>query len=154
MINIIKSNKLLKNKIDNGYKYISQPFKKFSTIIAYEDGISKEIEQIISEVDSCKISGMNIISKFTDTPIELGKVSDGCKTVVYVYFCTSLLASDNEIIDITECGPNAIRYILEHYGNKDATLYLSHSEFPDDVNVSFYINDTIKINSTMELFAE
>ncbi len=152
MITIINDLSILKNR---DLRYVKTPYKRIDTVIAYEKNkyLSDNIKDIIRGVDSCNTEGGNLISKFTNTPIQLGKLSDGCKTVIYVYFRARLVPNSNELIDITSCGPNAIEYILKNYSDTDLKLYLNHWEFPKDVKAKFIFNKEI-IENTNELFIE
>lgn len=131
-----------------GYHYIELPYKRFNTVIAYEDGISPSVKNIINTVEECKIENGNLISKFTHTAIELGKLSEGCKTVIYIYFRARLVPNQKEIIDITLCGPNAIEYILNQYNDAELTLYLGHWELPKNIKTEFKMNTEIIKNSS------
>ncbi len=152
MINIITKRDLLMQMLNTNksVKYIKLPFKRYETVIAYEGGISKEIANIIKTIDGCEIVDEGINSKFTKTPISLDKLSEGSKTVIYVYYRTKVV-NKSEIINITDCGSNAIEYILKNYANKDLTLYLGHLEFPEGIDCKFSINNSI-VNNTNEIF--
>lgn len=132
-------------------KYIRFPYKRYETVIAYEGGISKEVANIINSIEECALdTDGNMKSKFTNTPISLDRLSEGSKTVIYVYYRT-ILEKVNEIINITDCGPNAIEYILKNYSDKNLTLYLGHLEFPFDIKCTFKINNII-VKNINEIF--
>lgn len=152
MITILNNPSKIELLKKQGFKYIKTPYKKVNTVIAYEKGISENIKHIINSVEICEVHEGNLISKFTNTPIELDKLSDGCKTVIYVYFRAILVQNNKEIIDITGCGANAIAYILRNYSDKNLMLYLGHWEIPKNIKVAFYMNDEC-IKNTNELFA-
>lgn len=151
MINIIVDVDRLKNMQDNGYKYVMLPYKRYETVIAKEGKLTPEITKIIHEVENCKIDDNgNVESKFTNTPISLDSISEGAKTTIYVYYRTKVI-NGHEIINITSCGPNAIRYILENYNDSSLVLFLGHLEMPKDVEKPFMINGEI-VNGVKELF--
>lgn len=153
MINIIINEDVLEDILNrnNNLRFIRLPFQRYNTVIASERGISKGIENIINVIEECTVNKAgDIKSKFTDTYIGLDKLSDGSKTVIYVYYRTKVV-NKNEIINITECGPNAIEYILKNYSNSDLTLYLGHLEIPRNLECTFKINGDI-INNTNEIF--
>jgi len=153
MINVIINKELLDKKLEEEkeYRFIRLPFKRYETVIAYEGGISKEIKNIIETIEECSVDkDGNVESKFTHTPIGLDKLSEGSKTVIYVYYRTKV-EKEKEIINITDCGPNAIEYILKNYQNSNLTLYLGHLELPKDVVCRFQINGET-VNSTNEIF--
>ena len=125
MINIITKIELLEHMIkeNKSLRYVRFPYKRCETVIAYEGGISSEIVNIVNSIDECKLDAEgNMESKFTNTAISLDKLSDGSKTVIYVYYRT-IVEKSNEIINITDCGPNAIEYILKNYSDKNLILY-------------------------------
>lgn len=147
MINILTKSNLLEELLSGNMKYIRTPFKRYETVIAYEGGISEEIKDIIVNIDECMLDGNGVLySKFTKTPIGIDKLSDGSKTTIYVYFRTKV-PNENEIINITECGSNAIEYILKNYNDSDLTLYLGHLEFPMDLECTFKVNNNLVVNT-------
>lgn len=151
MINILINRDLLKDFIDTKtYSYVEFPFRRCETVIAFK-GITDEIKNIINTIDGCKLDeANNVISKFTNTPISMDNISDGAKTAIYVYFRTQVL-SDKEIIDITNCGPNAIEYILKNYSKADLTLFLGHLEIPEGITCDFKLNGNL-MHGTSEIF--
>lgn len=151
VITIINKPELRDDMLQHEYKYIIAPYSRFNTVIAYENKISDAVRNMALDIDGCKIADNNLISKFTHTPIELNKLSDGCKTAIYVYFRALVIPNNKEIINIAECGANAIKYILEHFGNSDVVLYLNHWEIPGDVEMVFRLNEDTIINNTNEL---
>lgn len=153
MINIITKSDLLQQMLrkNKKLKFVKLPFKRYETVLNYEGGISKEVLDIITIIEESKIdSDGNLESKFSNTPISLNELSDGSKTVMYIYYRTKV-RNENEIINITECGPNAIEYILKKYSDADLNLYLEHLEFPANVNCNFKINNNI-VSNTNEIF--
>lgn len=151
MINIIIDTDRLKELQDNGYKYVMLPYKRYETVIAKEGTLTSEIIKIITEVENCRIdSNGNVESKFTNTPISLDSISEGAKTTIYVYYRTKVV-NNHEIINITSCGPNAIRYILENYNDSSLVLFLGHLEIPRDVENAFMINGEI-VNGVKDFF--
>lgn len=154
MINIITKIELLEHMIkeNKSLRYVKFPYKRCETVIAYEGGISSEIVNIVNSIDECKLDAEgNIESKFTNTAISLDKLSDGSKTVIYVYYRT-IVEKSNEIINITDCGPNAIEYILKNYSDKNLILYLGHLELPMNIKCKFKINNDI-VENTNEIFS-
>ena len=151
MINILINRDLLKDLITTkGYTYVEFPFRRYETVIAFK-GITNEIKNIINTIDGCVLDETNnVISKFTNTPISMDSISDGAKTAIYVYFRTQVF-SEREIIDITNCGPNAIEYILKNYSEADLTLFLGHLEIPQGISCKFKLNDSL-MHTTSEIF--
>mgnify|MGYP003305380188 CR=1 FL=1 len=122
-------------------------------IISYENGISDGIKDIIYKIEECNIDeNGNIESKFTNTPISIHMLSEGSKTAIYVYYRTKV-PNKKEIINITSCGPNAIKYILENYEAFNLILYLGHFQIPTDVKCNIEFNGTI-IKNTSDIFLE
>lgn len=149
MITIINDKKYLPASCT---KIILTPYERFDTIISIT-GLTDEIKKIIAEIDSCKTdSGNNLISKFTLTAVDISNVSDGCKTVVAIWY--NLLRKNNsEVLNITSCGPNAIKYIFEHYQNENLCLYLNHYDLPQNINCRFLFNN-VMLTNTNDIFRE
>ena len=135
------------------YKFISLPYKRFDMVLKFEGGISQDIAKIIKTVDECDIStnGM-LISKFNGNEIEVTKISEGAKTVAYVMFCYKKKFV-KEAINITSCGPNAIKYIIENFSESDLELYLGHYDLPDNVECKIKFNGKVICN-TNQMFKE
>lgn len=149
LIEIINDKKFI---TESSKKIIKTPYGRFDTIISIT-GLVEEIKQIIFEIDACNFdTENNLISKFTQTPIEISNVSDGCKTVVAIWYNIKR-NNKTEIINITSCGANAIKYILEHYKEEELQLYLQHYEIPRNIDCTFRYNGEV-MNNTNDIFAE
>lgn len=146
MLKIITNIDLIQDK-----KMMTLPYKMFNSVLKLEGGISERISDIIYKIDNCKLTenGM-VISKFTHVPIEITHISDGAKTVAYVMECCKM-GYVEEIINITSCGPNAIKYILENFSNYNLTLYLGHFDIPENISCNIEFNHK-KISNTSEAF--
>jgi hypothetical protein len=151
MLKIITKNSIVRQLLDQGYTKVETPFNRCKNIIRYEKGISDTVKDIIEKVDGCKVEGANVISKFTKSPIGVDDISDGAKTCIYVYFRTKLLPNNKEIINITECGPNAIEYILKNFSESDLNLVIYHYYLPSHVRVKFKFNNEV-FNDTDEVY--
>lgn len=99
-----------------GKRVIESPYDKCSLIEAEyikEFGINslyKIQEDIAIKIDKCTVdSRNNIISPFTNAPIRVDQLSDGSRTAEFIYVYTQL-GNTVEIICITSCGPNALKY--------------------------------------------
>lgn len=145
MINIIT----LRNKqsIKNEYKhlnYIEYPWMLFDDVSAllYKSGDSKEIERVIKEVEGCEMEENQtmFISKFNGVPLKLSFLSTGSQVVLCIYYLIKLDMAKEKIIDITDCGANAIEYIIKHYNKYDLTLFLGHYELYEDKKYTFLVN--------------
>ena len=134
------------NTIDK--KFIDFPYDKLETILAIENGFKEYMLNAVKEVEQCNIDDNgNLISKFTNTPLSISKMSDGCKTIIYIAYKVDKNQSSNELINITECGPNAIKYILENFKNCDLYLFLDHWQIPKNIDIKFKFNDVEYVNT-------
>lgn len=134
-------------------KFIDYPYDKIEVILAIENGFKEYMLDAIKEVEQCNVDiNGNLISKFTNTPISISKMSDGCKTIIYVAYTIEKNINSKELINITECGESAIKYILEKFKDSDLYLYLDHWQIPKNVNVKFKFND-IDYSNTNELLS-
>lgn len=105
----------------------------------------------IEKVEQCNIdTNGNLISKFTNTPLSISKMSDGCKTIIYIAYTIKKSNNSRELINITECGANAIKYILENFKDNELYLYLGHWQIPKNININFEFN-SIKFSTTTDL---
>lgn len=150
MLRLVTNRKLFAMK---KCKFISLPYKRFDMVLKYEGGISQDISNIIKFVDESDIStnGM-VVSKFNNEEIEVTKISEGAKTVAYVMFCYKKKYV-SEVINITSCGPNAIKYILENYADSNLELYLGHYDIPRDVECRIRFNER-KIKNTNQIYED
>ena len=154
MLNLIINKDILDNRLKDGnLRYIKSPYDRFSSVVLYENGISEGLKHIISNIENCEVNEAgDIKSKFTGRFIGQDKISDGCKTAAYVYYRTKVLNKD-EIINITDCGPNAIEYIIKEYSEYDIVLYLGHLEIPINLECRIKINnDEEPIVNTDQIF--
>lgn len=131
-------------------KFVDFPYDKLETILAIENGFKGYMLDVIKKVEQCSIdSNGNLISKFTNTPLSISKMSDGCKTIIYIAYAVEKSENSKELINITECGPNAIKYIFEKFKDYDLYLYLEHWQIPRDVDVNFMFNDIEYSNTSV-----
>lgn len=134
-------------------KFIDFPYDKLEAILAIENGFKGYMLDAIKEVEQCDIDmNGNLISKFTNTPLSISKMSDGCKTIIYVAYTIEKNINSKELINITECGANAIKYILENFKDSDLYLYLEHWQIPKNVKVKFKFND-VQYSNTNDLIS-
>ena len=87
---------------------------------------------------------------FTNAPIRVDQLSDGSRTAEFIYVYTQLGNTD-EIIDITSCGPNALKYIFEKYKECSLNVLLTHLEIPKDIIFDFEYNGYL-LHNTSEIF--
>ena len=65
-------------------------------------------KNVVKEIDGVELTqDFKIISKFTDSILDLTKLSTGCKTVL------NILYNQDKVFNISECGLNAISLIYE-----------------------------------------
>lgn len=59
-------------------------------------------------VQENKIKNGNLISKFTNTPLSISKMPDGCKTIIYIAYTIEKNINTKDMVNITVCGGKAI----------------------------------------------
>ncbi|MBQ2237918.1 MAG: hypothetical protein II321_00585 [Lachnospiraceae bacterium] len=131
-------------------KFIDFPYDKLEAILAIENGFKEYMLDAVKEVEQCNIdSNGNLISKFTNTPLSISKMSDGCKTIIYIAYAVEKSENSKELINITACGPNAIKYIFKKFKDCNLYLYLEHWQIPRDIPVNFKFNDVEYSNTSV-----
>lgn len=158
MIEIIT--KLQKHLLDTkykDYKLIKYPETQFLDVssILYKKGEGVEVGRILEEVEGCGyISRGNMMeSKFNGVPLQLSCMSTGSKIITCIYYMAETGKAKDKIFDITECGNNAINYVLKHYSKYDLKLYLGHNCVYGDTEDEFIV-DRRKTNDLSSIFKE
>lgn len=157
MIDIItRSNKgLLETKYKH-LQYVEYPWKLFDEVssLMYKSGESGELERVIADVEGCgTLPEQNMfLSKFNGMPLRLSSLSTGSQVVLCIYYLAKRNAVSDKVIDITDCGGNAIEYMLKNYNDFDLTMYLGHTELSSNEELTFKVNGEVKkgVYSIME----
>lgn len=144
MINIISKDRVedIKDKYGN-MVYIEFPWQLFynASKVLNQLGEYEEIERVIREVEGCEpLPGKQFRSKFNGETLGISELSTGSKVVICIYYLIKIDMVQNRIIDITDCGSNAIKYILTHYNESELNLFLGHEDLRDDFACEFMLN--------------
>ena len=131
MINIISlsNSRYVDEHIED---YMESPYEIFGSVLDAlgKDGYAEEVRRVIHEVEGCElVCDSNVTqfrSKFDGTPLGLTYLSTGSQVVLCIYYMIKNGYTEDRIINIVDCGKNAIEYILRHYSDSDLTLYLGH----------------------------
>lgn len=116
------------------------------------ESIYKLQRELAVKIDNCTIDEQQrIISPFTGTNIRVDNLSDGSRTLEFLYVYAKLKRTDF-VIDITSCGTNALEYMFRNYKDFDIELLLMHLEIPQEIQVDFEYDNQL-FHNTSELFA-
>jgi hypothetical protein len=88
----------------------------YFNVITYNDGFTEPDKRIMEKIDNAQIIDINKI----ETPYGIGAItnlSTGCKTLI------NILHNSNKVINISECGENAVNLISE-LNIPDVYLYM------------------------------
>lgn len=123
------------DKLDSSKRYIE--FLAENIYISSKDlfrlGEYAEIERIIRDVEKCEPVSQGIFkSKFNGMILGYDALSSGSKTIIGLFDLIKNDEVSDKIIDITDCGFNAIKYILNNYGSYNLNLYLGHTNVSVD----------------------
>lgn len=147
MINIIT--KSYSHDIKNKYsdkKLVSYPWLYFDEVCEYLYKNSKfiEVERALKEIDGCEIvenqDNPIFISKFNGVPLRLSYSSEGAQIVLYLQYLIFTNSYKDKVVDITNCGGNAIKFILKYFNDYDLTLCLRHNQLGLDMECTFMAN--------------
>ena len=87
----------------------------------------KTAKSIIKEIDGVELTqDFKIISKFTNSALDLTKLSTGCKTVLNVLY------NPNKVFNMSECGMNAVSFI---YNLSEGNVYVDTLVTPLTKNI-------------------
>lgn len=116
------------------------------------ESIHRLQRKLAVEIDNCTIDEQQrIISPFTDTDIKVDQLSDGSRTLEFIYVYAKL-GRKGDVIDITSCGENALEFMFKNYKDFDVELLLTHLEIPQEIQVDFEYDNQM-FHNTSELFA-
>ena len=116
----------------------------------YEDEWLEDpfVQQMIWDVDKSKVISPRIIDSPVLGPITPRELSGGVKVLI-------LLLKDNSwIYNISNCGDNCAKWILEIAKKKDLTVYLEHvMKFPEPFEIKLLNTNEILHTFTEYAFA-
>lgn len=119
--------------------------------LLFEEDFLRRHSEIIMDIDAAKIVDYNmqtIITPFGTT--SLNNLSTGLKTVLNICFIKEKWPERNYIVNINECGNNALEYVFELVSNSNIGVYLTYYPIYMPDEYTYYINNKI-ITDTDEL---
>jgi hypothetical protein len=149
MLKIFSTNNIPKDK-----EYISVPWDKYfrqNKITKYFD---ESDEKIVHDVEQTSlINSETIQGKFSEMPIGVGKLSEGCKTLLCINYAIKNKTIKNYVFNITSCGGNAVAYLANTIA-KDVNILvcIEHGDLGmfNNTNISVdgnIFNDSIKAST-------
>lgn len=98
--------------IPKGKEIVQVPWDEYfidKKITKYFDDTDTEI---VAKVEETSIINSNTIQgKFSDMPIGIGSLSEGCKTLLCINHAIKTKTIDKYVFNITSCGGNAVAYL-------------------------------------------
>ena len=112
-------------------------------VTKYLDGTDIRIVNIVEE--SSLLNASTIYGKFSDMPIGIGDLSEGCKTLLCINHAIKTHNIANFIFNITSCGGNAINHLItEMTTDVDVYAYCEHKDFgKDKKNIKIKVGNEI-----------
>lgn len=105
------------------------------------------VKMIIKDVDKSEVIGPHLIESSVLGPIPPERLSGGVKVLIL------MLKDDSFIYNISNCGDNCAKWILEISNEKELTVYLHHiMKFNEDFKIK--ILNTGKIVHTFKEYLE
>lgn len=140
----------IKNKIQHK-EILETPWDSYfedKRITKYFD--DTDIKIIKSVEETSLLNNETIYGKFSDMPIGIGCLSEGCKTLLCINHAIKTNTVGQYVFNITSCGGNAIAYLAEKMASDiDVYVYVNHSDFGMSNNVRIQINDGKELNDTL-----
>lgn len=140
------------HKMPNHLKYIQVPWDKYFKENKVTKYLDSSDEEIIREIESTALlNNETIQGKFSEMPIGIGCLSEGCKTLLCINHAIKTKTIQQYIFNITSCGGNAISYLAGVIA-KDIDIYVTvnHSDFGISNNVYIQIDDGEVINNAIQ----
>ena len=78
-----------------------------------------------------------------ETPYGIASVDDlstGCKTLLNIAYLTEQLGNRIAIVNVNECGNNALRKAFDMVSGTNIHLYISHDTAAVDMQYKFIVN--------------
>lgn len=101
--------------------------------------IKQKVTKYLDETDikivkmvegSSLLNTSTIYGKFSDMPIGIGELSEGCKTLLCINHAIKTKNITELIFNITSCGGNAINYLITEMDKSvDIKVYCEHKDF-------------------------
>ena len=107
------------------------PWEKYFRKYKITKFFNKSDEEIIKEVENTALlNNETIQGKFSDMPIGIGGLSEGCKTLLCINHAIKSGTTTKYMFNITSCGPNAIEYLAASISKSaDIHAYCKHADW-------------------------
>lgn len=138
VVRLITSNKYL--KLLNPSIYIHSNEVKFAEI-KYNVGFLQRNKNILHSIDRASIINEGLLK--IETPYGIASVDDlstGCKTLLNIAYLTEQLGNRIAIVNVNECGNNALRKAFDMVSGTNIHLYISHDTAAVDMQYKFIVN--------------
>ena len=123
-----------------------------------KEPITKEDEEAMLNIDKASVIDESRVNKYSKdllikTPYgvtTITNLSTGCKTVINFLH----LKDDNIILDVTECGWNALEELFKHYEKRrsDVILVLRHmDEISNCLDREYQINNEKVVSNLLDI---
>lgn len=140
-----------KNLIPNDKRDIAIPWDEYFNEYKITREFNEYDEQIIKNVEKTSLlNNETIQGKFSDMPIGIGLLSEGCKTLLCINHAIKHKTEENFIFNITECGGNAISYLADTMAKKtNVYAYVEHYDLGVSETCNIMIGNKIFSNAIL-----
>lgn len=120
-----------KKSLPNNKKIITIPWDVYFNTHKITKYFDKSDEKIIHDIEHTDLLNSETIhGKFSDMPIGVGCLSEGCKTLLCINHAIKTQTIGDYIFNITSCGGNAVSYLASVMAmDNDVTAYINHYDF-------------------------
>lgn len=136
-----------KNKMPNTKMVVTIPWKNYFRKYKITREFDDSDTQIIKAIEKTSIiNNETIYGKFSDMPIGIGLLSEGCKTLLCINHAIKTGNISKYIFNIASCGGNAVSYLATEMAKEtDINAYLNHGSFGSSLYCNIQINDNTTI---------
>lgn len=146
MLNIILNEQMYKNR-----ELVIVPWDTYfreNKITKYFDTTDTKIVEAVE--NTSLINNETIGGKFSDMPIGIGCLSEGCKTLLCINHAIKFNLIDRYVFNITSCGGNAVTYLVKEMAkNIDIYVCIEHGDLGLFENATVKIGDRLFDNATI-----
>ena len=111
----------------------------------------KSCEYYIHAIDEAKILDYNTMKMETPFGItDVSEMSTGLKTLLNILYLMRKYKNEQYLVDVDECGDNALKYIYPLVRGSNISLYISHlmAYLPDDF---VYVVNDVELKDPMDI---
>ncbi len=136
------------NTIPNDKEYIQVPWDSYflnKKVTKYLDDTDTKIVESVE--NTALINNETIHGKFSDMPIGIGCMSEGCKTLLCINHAIKMNTVNQYLFNITACGGNAVEYLVKELAaDVDVYACIEHGDLglfsgvPIDINGKVFMD--------------